>query len=109
VILADGAAPFRNVVGAASERFFVRRRGAEPRSLGSRVRPGDFSHPISHRTPQYRVGNGGIGWLVTCQKRLYFGMKRNCKIQDKMGCNGLGNRCSIRLSYGTIALYDNRF
>jgi hypothetical protein len=32
--------------------------------------------------------------LVISQKRLNFGMKRNCKIQDKMGCNGLGNRCS---------------
>jgi hypothetical protein len=27
-------------------------------------------------------------------KRLNFGMKRNCKIQGKMGCNGLGNRFS---------------
>jgi hypothetical protein len=61
-----------------------------------------FSHPISHRTPQYRVGNGGIGWLATCQKPLNFGTKRNCKRQDKMGRNGLGNRCSIRLSYGTV-------
>ena len=53
----------------------------------------DFSHPISHRTPHYRVGNDGIGWLVIWQKRLNFGTKRNCKIQDNMGCNGLGNRC----------------
>jgi hypothetical protein len=65
--------------------------------LGSRVRPNvfyrsDFSHPISHRTPHYRVGNGVIGWLVISQKRLNFGMKRNCKIQDNMGGNGLGNR-----------------
>jgi len=36
------------------------------------------------------------------QNRLNFRMKRNCKIQDKMGCNGLGNRCSILLSYGTV-------
>jgi hypothetical protein len=41
------------------------------------------------------VGNGVIGLLVISQKRLNFGMKRNCKIQGKMGCNGLGNRCSI--------------
>ena len=27
-------------------------------------------------------------------------MKRNCTIQGKMGCNGLGNRCSDVLSYG---------
>jgi len=38
------------------------------------------------------VGNGAIGWLVTIQKRLNFWMKRNCTIQGKMGCNGLGNR-----------------
>jgi hypothetical protein len=38
------------------------------------------------------VGNGVIGWLVISQKRLNFGMKHNCKIQGKMGCNGLGNR-----------------
>jgi hypothetical protein len=41
------------------------------------------------------VGNGVIGWLVVSQKRLNFWMKQNCKVQDKMGCNGLGNRCSI--------------
>jgi hypothetical protein len=69
--------------------------------LGSRVRPNvfyrsDFSHPISHRTPHYRVGNGVIGWLVISQKRLNFGMKRNYKIQGEMGCNGLGNRCSTK-------------
>ena len=56
----------------------------------------DFSHPISHRTPHYRVGNGGIRWMAISQKRLNFGMKRNCKIQGKMGCNGLGNRCPSR-------------
>ena len=33
--------------------------------------------------------------MVISQKRLYFGMKRNCMIQGKIGCNGLGNRCSI--------------
>jgi len=38
---------------------------------------------------------------VASQKCLNFWTKRNSKIQDKMGCNGLGNRCSIRLSYGT--------
>jgi hypothetical protein len=45
------------------------------------------------------VGNGVIGWLVISQKRLNFGMKRHCKIQDKMVCNGLGNRCSIQMFY----------
>jgi hypothetical protein len=74
--------------------------GTHPRSLGSRVRPNvlyrsDFPHPISHRTPHYRVGNGRIRWMVISQKRLNFGTKRNCTIQGKMGCNGLGNRCSI--------------
>jgi hypothetical protein len=53
-----------------------------------------FSHPISHRTPHYRVGNGGIRWMVISQKRPNFGIKRNCMIQAKMGCNGLGNRWS---------------
>jgi hypothetical protein len=37
----------------------------------------DFSHPISHRTPHYRVGNGGIGWSVINQKRLNFQMQRH--------------------------------
>ena len=62
----------------------------------------NFPHPISHRTPHYRVGNDRIGWLVISQKRLNFWTKRNCTIQGKMGCNGLGNRCSILLSYGTV-------
>ena len=61
----------------------------------------DFSHPISHRTPQYRVGNPEIERLLAGQKRPDLLMKQNCEIQDRMGCNGLGNRCSIRLSYGT--------
>jgi hypothetical protein len=32
--------------------------------------------------------------MAISQKRLNFWMKRNCKTQGKMGCNGLGNRCS---------------
>jgi hypothetical protein len=48
------------------------------------------------------VGNGVIGRLVINQKRLNFGIKRHCMIQDNMGGNGLGNRCSILLSYGTV-------
>src|SRR5450759_3548730 len=84
------------------------------RSLGSRVRPdvfyrSDFSHPISHRTPHYRVGNGGIRWMVISQKPLNFWIKRHCKIQDKMVCNGLGNRCSILLRYwAALASEHNR-
>jgi hypothetical protein len=62
--------------------------------LGSHRR---FSHPISHRTPQYRVGNGGIECLVESQKRWDFRIKRNCAIQGEMGCNGLGNRRTVRL------------
>jgi hypothetical protein len=42
------------------------------------------------------VGNGVIGRSVISQKRMNFGMKRNCKIQGKMGCNGLGNRFGPR-------------
>jgi hypothetical protein len=34
--------------------------------------------------------------MVISQKRLNFGMKRNYKVQGKMGCNGLGNRCSTK-------------
>ena len=68
--------------------------GSDPTFLQLR-----FSHPISHRTPHYRVGNGGIGWLVISQKRLNVWMKRNCKIQGKMGCNGLGNRCPSQKKY----------
>jgi hypothetical protein len=49
----------------------------------------DFSHPISHRTPHYRVGNRVIGWLVISQNRLNFQMKLYCTIQDNMG----GNHC----------------
>jgi hypothetical protein len=60
----------------------------------------DFSHPISHRTPHYWVGNGVIGWLATSQKPLNFWMKQNCKIQGNMGGNGLGNRCSAEALSG---------
>jgi hypothetical protein len=40
--------------------------------------------------------------MVISQKRPNFWMKRDCKVQDNMGGNGLGNRCSILLSYGTV-------
>jgi hypothetical protein len=53
-----------------------------------------FPHPISHRTPHYRLGNGRIGSLVISQKRLNFRTKQNCTIQDNMAGNGLGNRRS---------------
>ena len=43
------------------------------------------------------------------QKFLNFGMKQNCTIQGGMSCNGLGNRCSILLSYGTIRLNYKQF
>ena len=58
----------------------------------SATAPHIFSHPISHRTPHYRVGNGGIRRVVINQKRLNFRMKRNRTIQDNMAGNGLGNR-----------------
>jgi hypothetical protein len=38
------------------------------------------------------VEKGGIRWMVISQKRLILGIKRDCKVQGKMGCNGLGNR-----------------
>jgi hypothetical protein len=69
----------------------------------------DFSHPISHRTPQYRVGNHGIGRFVIGQKCSYFRDKRHRTTQSNMDRNGLGNRCSIRLSYGTIHLNCKQF
>ena len=51
----------------------------------------DFSHPISHRTPHYRVGNRGISRFMISQK-CQFRMQRNGMIQGKMDRNGLGNR-----------------
>ena len=63
-----------------------------------------FSHPISHRTPDYRMGKDGIDLLIPIKKRPNFRMQRDCKIQDEIDGNSLGNRCSIRLSYGTIQL-----
>jgi hypothetical protein len=51
----------------------------------------------------------GADQMAISQKRLNFGMKRNCKIQGKMGCNGLGNRCSILLRYwAALASEHNR-
>jgi len=35
------------------------------------------------------------------KKALFFKTKRDWTLQDKMGGKGLGNRCSIQLSYGT--------
>jgi hypothetical protein len=48
------------------------------------------------------------GWEMVAQngqllgkKAIFFKTKRNWMIQDKIGRKGLGNRCSIQLSYGT--------
>ena len=60
-----------------------------------------FSHPISHRTPEYRMGKDSIRLLAAIKKRLNFQTQRDSKVQDRIDRNGLGNRCSIRLSYGT--------
>ena len=60
------------------------------KSAGARI----ISHPISHRTPRYGVGNRGTRRFVIGEKFLNFRIKRNCTIQDRMGCNGLGNRRS---------------
>jgi hypothetical protein len=38
--------------------------------------------------------------MVIRQKRLNFGTKRHRKIQDNMGGNGLGNRCSVEALSG---------
>ena len=46
----------------------------------------------------------GIRRFVIGEKCQNFRMKPNCTIQGKMDRNGLGNRCSILLSYGTIAV-----
>jgi hypothetical protein len=51
-----------------------------------------FSHPISHRTPQYGLGKGDIDLLMTTKKRRNFRMQRDRKIQDRIDRNGLGNR-----------------
>jgi hypothetical protein len=58
-------------------------------------------HPISHRTPEYRMGKDSIRLLAAIKKRLNFQTQRDRKIQGKINSNSLGNRCSIRLSYET--------
>jgi len=60
-----------------------------------------FSHPISHRTPRYRVEIGGIEWLVACQKRPIF--------QDETGLQATGQdgpqRFRKPLLYAAILFY----
>jgi hypothetical protein len=47
------------------------------------------------------MGKEGTDLLVTINKRLNFLAQHDRKIQDEIEGNSLGNRCSIRLSYGT--------
>jgi hypothetical protein len=56
------------------------------------------------------------GWKMVTQsaqrlgkKALFFKTKRDWTLQDKMGGKGLGNRCSIQLSYGTKREFRRRF
>jgi hypothetical protein len=60
-----------------------------------------FSRPISHRTPHYRMGKDGIVLLIAIKKRPIFRRQRDCKIQDDIDGNSLGNRCRVvrRLRY----------
>ena len=51
-----------------------------------------FSHPISHRTPHYRMGKDGIVLLIAIKKRPIFRRQRDCKIRDDIDGNSLGNR-----------------
>ena len=51
-----------------------------------------FSHPISHRTPEYRMGKDSIRLLAAIKKRLNFQTQRDRKIQGKINSNSLGNR-----------------
>jgi hypothetical protein len=53
-----------------------------------------FSHPISHRTPDYRMGKDGIDLFIPIKKLPNFRMQRDCKIQDEIDGNSLGNRCA---------------
>jgi len=39
------------------------------------------------------------------QEILIFQTQPDWTIQDEMTCKGLGNRCSIRLSYGTASVF----
>jgi hypothetical protein len=51
-----------------------------------------ISHPISHRTPEYRMGKDSIRLLAAIKKRLNFQTQRDRKIQGKINSNSLGNR-----------------
>jgi hypothetical protein len=64
-----------------------------------------FSHPISHRTPHYRMGKDGIVLLIAIKKRPIFRTQCYCKIQDEIDGNSLGNR---RLSYRRGEVWDSR-
>jgi hypothetical protein len=78
--------PFDLLKGTLNER--------PPRlsSVGGSERRGRFSHPISHRTPEYRMGKDSIRLLVAINKRLNFLTQQDRKIQDRIGGNSLGNR-----------------
>jgi hypothetical protein len=51
-----------------------------------------FSHPISHRTPEYRTGKDNIDLLMTIKNRLNFQTQRYSKIRVGIDGNSLGNR-----------------
>ena len=61
-----------------------------------------FSHPISHRTPHYRMGKDGIVLLIAIKKRPIFRRQRDCKIQDDIDGNSLGNRYRVPWSFDAM-------
>ena len=66
-----------------------------------------ISHPISHRTPEYRMGKDSIRLLAAIKKRLNFQTQRDRKIQGKINSNSLGNRLrfgglSVSPCYGPV-------
>ena len=54
-----------------------------------------ISHPIFHRTPEYRMGKDSIRLLAAIKKRLNFQTQRDRKIQGKINSNSLGNRGGV--------------
>jgi hypothetical protein len=56
----------------------------------------------------FRMGKDGIDLLIDIKKRPNFQTQRDCKIQDEINGNSLGNRCPSLESDRRIAISDLR-
>ena len=95
----DEVASFPDVIGVSVGRFGWQRSARHSGSDSPTRFPTELLTTRWEMVPQNSQQLG--------EKAIFSKTKRYWRLQDKMGGNGLGNRCSIQLSYGTAKSFQS--